>query len=197
MSATEQTTSVRQLRADARRNRERILEAALQVFAEQGVDAQIDDVARCADLGVGTIYRHFPTKEALVNELVRQKFRVFADEARAALADEEGEPFEVLAGLLRGNAAICSRDAAVQHALSASGQTAWEHAQPEIDELRGITETLVRRAQAAGTMRPDVSAADIPMLMCGVSSTMAHQFPGFDWRRHLELVIDMLRAHSG
>jgi AcrR family transcriptional regulator len=187
------TEAERPLRADARRNRERILEAAVEVFSEQGVDAQIDDVARRADLGVGTIYRHFPTKDALVAELVRQKFRRFADNARDALADE-GEPFEALADLLRRNATFCSRDAAVQHALSASGEWAWQHAKGEIDELLELTDALVRRAQAAGTMRGDVSAADIPMLMCGVSSSMAIDFPGFDWQRHLEFVIDMLRA---
>jgi AcrR family transcriptional regulator len=193
MSATEQTETVRPLRADARRNRERILEAAVEVFSEQGVDAQIDDVARRADLGVGTIYRHFPTKDALITELVRQKFRVFCENAREALADD-GEPFEVFAALLRRNATFCSRDAAVQHALSASGEAAWTNAQTEIDELIGLTDALVRRAQDAGAMRSDVSAIDIPMLMCGVSATMAHDFPGFDWHRHLELVIDMLRS---
>lgn len=195
MSTTQETESVRPLRADARRNRERILDAAIEVFSEQGVDAQIDDVARRADLGVGTIYRHFPTKDALITELVRQKFRVFCENAREALTDD-GEPFEVFAGLLRRNATFCSRDAAVQHALSASGEAAWTNAQTEIDELIGLTDALVRRAQDAGTMRPDVSATDIPMLMCGVSSTMAHDFPGFDWHRHLELVIDMLRERG-
>jgi AcrR family transcriptional regulator len=195
MSTTQETESVRPLRADARRNRERILDAAIEVFSEQGVDAQIDDVARRADLGVGTIYRHFPTKDALITELVRQKFRAFCENAREALTDD-GEPFEVFAGLLRRNATFCSRDAAVQHALSASGEAAWTNAQTEIDELIGLTDALVRRAQDAGTMRPDVSATDIPMLMCGVSSTMAHDFPGFDWHRHLELVIDMLRERG-
>src|ERR1019366_1103756 len=75
----------RPLRADARRNRERILESARLVFAESGADAQIDDVARRAGVGVGTVYRHFPTKEALMVELVRQKFRLFADRAREAV----------------------------------------------------------------------------------------------------------------
>jgi len=193
VSTTEQTDTTRQLRADARRNRRRILDAAAEVFAEQGAEAQIDDVARRADLGVGTIYRHFPTKEALVAELVRQKFVAFVEHAREALA-QDGEPFDVLAALLRRNAAFCSRDAAVQHALSGSGEALWTNAESEIQELLGITHELVTRAQAAGTMRPDVSASDIPMLMCGVSATMAHDFPGFDWHRHLELVIDMLRA---
>ncbi len=197
MSTSEQTEPVRQMRADARRNRERILEAAIEVFSEQGVDAQIDDVARRADLGVGTIYRHFPTKDALIVELVRQKFRRFVENAREAMADDDGEPFEVFANLLRRNATFCSRDAAVQHALSASGESAWTDAEAEINELLGITEALIRRAQEAGTMRPDVSATDIPMLMCGVASTMAHDFPGFDWQRHLEFVIEGLRVHGG
>lgn len=196
MSTTEHSEPVRHMRADARRNRERILEAAIEVFSEQGVDAQIDDVARRADLGVGTIYRHFPTKDALIVELVRQKFRRFVENAREAMADD-GEPFEVFAELLRRNAAFCSRDAAVQHALSASGESAWTDAQDEIDELLGITDALIRRAQAAGSMRPEITASDIPMLMCGVASTMAHGFPGFDWHRHLEFVIDMLRTHDG
>src|SRR5438874_2011849 len=68
----------RPLRADARRNRERILESARAVFSESGVEAQIDDVASRAGVGVGTVYRHFPTKEALMAELVRQKFRFLA-----------------------------------------------------------------------------------------------------------------------
>jgi len=72
----------RPLRADARRNRECILQAAREVFAKSGIDAQMDDVASRAGVGVGTVYRHFPTKEALMAELVRQKFRVFAAAAR-------------------------------------------------------------------------------------------------------------------
>jgi AcrR family transcriptional regulator len=193
VSTTEKPDSARQLRSDARRNRQRILDAAVEVFSEQGVEAQIDDVARRADLGVGTIYRHFPTKDALVTELVRQKFRQFADHARAAL-EVEGEPFEVLAGMLRANAELCARDASLQHALTGPGESAWTHAQVEIDELSALLGELVGRAQAVGAMRPDIGVNDIPMLMCGVSSTMTHNAPGFDWRRHLELVIEMLRG---
>src|SRR5690348_11604867 len=85
-------------RADARRNRERILESARTVFEQCGAEAQIDDVAKHAGVGVGTVYRHFPTKEALVSELVRQKFRLFADRAREAL-DSGEEPFASLVGL--------------------------------------------------------------------------------------------------
>jgi AcrR family transcriptional regulator len=193
VSTTEKTHAVRQLRADARRNRQRILDAAIEVFSEQGVEAQIDDVARRADLGVGTIYRHFPTKEALVSELVRRKFRQFAANAREALT-LHGDPFEILADTLRANAELCARDASLQQALTGAGEAAWTHTQAEIDELRGLIGELMGRAQEAGTMRRDIGVDDIPMLMCGVSATMTHTAPGFDWHRHLDLVIAMLRG---
>lgn len=190
--ATE-TEPARPLRADARRNRQRILEAAVDVFSEQGVEAQIDDVARRADLGVGTIYRHFPTKEALLAELVRQKFRLFAENAREAL-ERDGEPFEALADLMRRNAEVCARDASIQHALAGLGDQAWEFAAEEMEELRGLSAHLVRRAVEAGTIRPDATDRDVAMLMCGVASTMNNRAAGFDWRRHLELAIEMLRG---
>lgn len=183
----------RPLRADARRNRERILESAREVFSEYGIDAQMDDIARRACVGVGTVYRHFPTKEALMVELVRQQFRLFAARAREAL-EQDGEPLAVFAEVLRGNAEAAARDAAMQHALAGVGEHVWAQAQAEQQELNALTGELVARAQRAGTVRPDVSAADIAMLMCGVSATMSHTGPDFDWHRHLDLAIDMLRA---
>ena len=184
--------SDRPRRADARRNHERILKSARVVFAQAGPDAQIDDVARHAGVGVGTVYRHFPTKEALLAELVRQKFQLFADRARDALEDD-GEPFALIEGLMRRNAATAASDAGIQYALASAGETAWTHAQAEQDELIALTAELIERARRAGTIRPDVEATDIGMLMCGVCSTMGTR-PDFDWRRHLDLVLDMLRA---
>jgi len=183
----------RPLRADARRNHERILESARIVFAQAGADAQIDDVARHAGVGVGTVYRHFPTKEALLAELVRQKFRLFADRARDALA-ADGEPFELIEALMRRNAETAASDAGMQYALASAGEQSWTWAQAEQDELLALTAELIERARGAGTIRPDVHATDIGMLMCGVCSTMGAR-PDFDWRRHLDLVIDALRAH--
>ena len=182
----------RPLRADARRNRERILESARAVFAEYGADAQIDDVARQAGVGVGTVYRHFETKEALLVELLREKFRLFAARAREAL-EQHGEPFAVLEDLLRRNAQTAASDAAVQHALAGAGENIWMQAEAEQQELVAVTGLLIARARRAGTIRQDVEANDIAMLMCGLCSTMGGK-PGFDWRRHLDLVIDMLRA---
>ncbi len=190
---TASTQTERPLRADARRNRERILQSAKDVFAQHGADAQMDDVAERAGVGVGTVYRHFPTKEALLAELVRQKFQQLVDSARQGL-QQEGEPFDVFADTLRRNAQDCARDAAMQHALSGVGEHIWNEAVAVQEELYALTEQLIGRARRAGTMRTDIAASDIAMLMCGVSSTMNHHGPGFDWRRHLELVIDTLRA---
>jgi AcrR family transcriptional regulator len=186
------TPSERPLRSDARRNRERILSGARAVFAESGNEAQIDDVARRAGVGVGTVYRHYPTKEALLVELVREKFTLFAAEAREAL-ERDGEPFEVLTDLMRSNAEALDRDAGTQQVLAGAGEQIWIQAAAEQGVLLELTSQLIDRARRAGTIRADATATDIGMLMCGVSATMAHPASGFDWRRHLDLVIDGLR----
>jgi len=162
------------------------------VFAQYGADAQIDDVALHAGVGVGTVYRHFPNKDALLAELVRQKFRLFADRAREAL-EADGEPFEVIEALLRRNAATAAADVGIQYAMANAGEQAWTQAQAEQEELIAVTGQLIERARRAGAIRPDIEAIDIGMLMCGVCSTMLPR-PGFDWRRHLDLAIDMLRT---
>ncbi len=182
----------RPLRADARRNRERILQSARAAFAESGAEAQIDDVARHAGVGVGTVYRHFPTKQALLTELVRQTFRLFTERAREAL-EADGEPFAVIEGLLRRIAETAAEDVGVQYTLAGSDGHASTEAQAEQDELIAVIAELIERARRAGTIRPDIEAIDIGMLICGVVSVMGPR-PGFDWRRHIDLVIDMLRA---
>jgi AcrR family transcriptional regulator len=185
--------SERPQRADAKRNRERILESARAAFADQGADTQMDEVARLAGVGVGTVYRHFPTKESLLGELVRQKMTRMGEQSRAAL-EADGEPFAVFADTLRRNAAICAGDAAIQFAMLGAGQPVWDYAGEAEAELLALTDELMTRAQRAGTMRADVSAIDIPMLMCGVCATMTHTKPHFDWQRHLDLIVDSLRA---
>ena len=193
MTSTVSEETERPLRADARRNRERILQSARAAFAESGADAQIDDVARHAGVGVGTVYRHFPTKQALLTELVRQTFRLFTERARAAL-EAGGEPFALIEGLLRRIAETAAGDAGVQYALASSAaQAARSEAQAEQDELIAVIAELTGRARRAGTIRPGIEATDIAMLICGVVSAMGPR-PGFDWRRHLDLVIDTLRV---
>ena len=193
MTSTVSEETERPLRADARRNRERILQSARAAFAESGADAQIDDVARHAGVGVGTVYRHFPTKQALLTELVRQTFRLFTEWAREA-REAGGEPFALIEGLLRRIAETAAGDAGVQYALASSdAQAARSEARAEQDELIAVIAELIERARRAGTIRPGIEATDIAMLICGVVSAMGPR-PGFDWRRHLDLVIDTLRA---
>jgi AcrR family transcriptional regulator len=181
------------LRADARRNHEKIIEGARTVFARYGASAQMEDIARASGVGVGTVYRHFPTKEALMTELVRRTFESFVETARGALT-AEGEPFDALAGLLHHNCEVIAADAAVQQAITGGGEEVWAGTEHERRELGEIANELVVRAQRAGTLRPDVGPDDIPMLMCGICATMGHKAKMFDWRRHLELGIDGLRA---
>lgn len=185
-----ETTEPRAMRADARRNRERILVAARDAFGERGIETQMDDVAARAGVGVGTVYRHFPTKEALMGEMVRQKFEVILAGAREGLG-QDGEPFEVFANVVRRNLEVTAKDAAAQDALRRAGDEVWEQAAEVREEMQRVIQILIDRAQAAGTMRPDFSVLDMPMLMCGVSTSMAH---GWEWQRHLEFVLDGLRA---
>jgi AcrR family transcriptional regulator len=184
----------RPLRADARRNRDRILQAAREVFGEQGIDAQMDDVAARAGVGVGTVYRHFANKDVLLGELVKAKFEGFTENARKAL--DEDDAWEALCGLIRENAEKMSQDAGLQDTLRrASG--AWEHAEASRLELEAITGKLIKRAQRQGKLRKDFRVEELGMLMGGLCATMGDNgYPvEFDWRRHLEIMLDGLRAH--
>jgi AcrR family transcriptional regulator len=183
------TETAKPLRADARRNRERIIEAARDVFANQGAGAQMDDIAATAGVGVGTVYRHFPDKHALMGELVAAKFRAFADNAELALEVED--PWAAFAGLLRANAELCARDIGIQQALLRE-PAAWSLAALELMRLRDLATRLIHRAQKAGVLRRDFVVDDIPMLMGGLSATMA--VSEYDWHRHLEIILAGLRA---
>ena len=181
----------RPLRADARRNRERIVAAAQAEFAVSGGDAQMDVIAARAGVGVGTVYRHFPTKEALVTQLVRARFEEFVAHARVAL--EQEDPWESFASFLYANAAGCAGDAGTQHAFQ-QGDPGLGRRMATETGLLDLSQQLVDRGQAAGVIRPDFSAKDIGMIMCGVASSMTHGDSAWDWRRHLGFVLDGLRA---
>jgi AcrR family transcriptional regulator len=179
-------------RADARRNREKVLAAARAVFSEHGRDAQMDDVARRAGVGVGTVYRHFPTKEALIEALMVAAFEAIAAEAEAALEVED--PWDAFAGVLWRGAEIMAADRALSEVF-ASIPGAMESAMPTVE---GLTETMAKviaRAQEAGALRADMIVDDIPMVMCGIGSATKkeHRCPNA-WRRHLAIVLDGLRA---
>ena len=182
-------TDERPLRADARRNRARILEAARGACAEHGANVQIDDVARSAGVGVGTVYRHFPTKDALIEALVAEKLRVTTENIRDALEIED--PWEAFCAALVRNAEVMAADAGLRDALIRLGPAA-QSSEEDRAELDALADRLITRAQAAGVVRDDVTTEDIGALMAGLCTSMAH--PGLDWRRHLELLLDGLRA---
>jgi AcrR family transcriptional regulator len=177
------------LRADARRNRERVLKAARAVFAEQGIDAQIDDVAKRAKVGVGTVYRHFPTKEALVDALVRERFEEIADYAQEAL--ERGDAWEGFCELIWRAAERNAADRAFCEVVAFTDQG-------RVVEETGLgssTRKLITRAQAQGKMRADATEFDVEIMMCGAGSVMRTMVTAPDvWRRYLTLMLDGLRA---
>ena len=182
------------LRADARRNREKVLAAARAVFAEQGVDAQMDDVARQADVGVGTVYRHFPTKEALLNALSDEVFAVVAVYVRTLLTLDD--PWDAFTRAMWFGASKTAGDRAFSEILAATRRFP-PRTCPGKEDLQVTTAELIDRCKAAGVMREDVIVDDIGLLMCGVGSAaaMEHSVPDA-WRRHLGIVLDGLRAEA-
>jgi AcrR family transcriptional regulator len=181
------------LRADARRNREKVLTAARAVFADQGVDAQMDDVARRADVGVGTVYRHFPTKDALLTALTNELFAVVAANARELLTLDD--PWEAFTQAMWFGGEKTAGDRAFTEILAASNPT--PSTCPGKEDLTITVGEMMRRCIAAGRMRPDAMIEDIPLLMCGVGSASAMEHPRPDaWRRHLGIVLDGLRAEA-
>ncbi len=182
----------RPLRADARRNRELVLSAGRDCFARSGLDAQMDDVARGAGVGVGTVYRHFATKEALVEALAEERFRQLAEEARRAL--EEPDAWEAFRGFLFRAAEIQASDRALSQAMADVPGVMKQAAERRSDLHEAVTE-LIDRAQAAGELRAEVTVDDVPMIMCGIgrAQTMAPGAP-LDWRRYLAFLLDGLRA---
>jgi len=188
--------AVRSIRSDARRNRERIVEAARAAFAEQGPDAQIDDIARRAEVGVGTVYRHFPTKDALIAELIRLKLTALRDRARRKLA-EGGDPGEAFRSFLREQAAVIAKDAALQQMLWAETAEAMVPVAPLYDEVNEAVGELIARAKESGAIRADLEVDDVRTFMCGLGAIMAADARGvlpFDWRRQLEFMLDGWRA---
>jgi AcrR family transcriptional regulator len=183
----------RPLRADARRNRERVLIAAREVFADQGREAQMDDVARRAMVGVGTVYRHFPTKEALIDAIAAEAFERLLAVATTQLARDD-DPWDALVTTLWAGAEILAGDRAVSEIMAeTSGPVT-----VDLETQQRMSETmdeLLRRAREAGALRADVILDDIPMLMCGIGTANCkpHVVPD-SWRRHLAIVIDGLRA---
>jgi AcrR family transcriptional regulator len=184
-------TESKPLRADARRNREAIVKAARKVFSDKGQDAQMDDIARRAKVGVGTVYRHFPTKDALLEELVRETFRELAQMWLAAL--ERPDAWDTFVELMWRAAELHAGDRAFTEVIAEAKMAVADEA-AEATGLTGALMHMVRRCQAEGTMRADLELEDLQALFCGLGAVMARD-PGDGrvWRRYLTLMIDGLR----
>jgi AcrR family transcriptional regulator len=189
-ATTEATTDAgpRGPRADARRNRERVLAAARICMARDGLEAGMDQVARAAGVGVGTVYRHFPTKDDLVEALANARFERLAELAQEALADPE--PWPAFERFMRASAKIQSEDRALSEVLVSRPETMAPAAE-RVDML-GLVGQLMQRAQEAGELRTDAEPSDIPMLMCALAGTARN--PKMDPDRYIGIMLDGLRA---
>jgi AcrR family transcriptional regulator len=162
----------RPLRADAARNRARVLEVAYQTFADEGLSVPIDEIARRAGVGAGTVYRHFPTKEDLFRAVVVDRIHRIVDEGRA-LAHGEA-PGEALFTFLRLMVLQWgATDRGLVDALAGYGIDI-ETAMPEAEgEFLGVLGELLKAAQDAGTARRDVDVADVKAILVGCLAMQA------------------------
>jgi len=178
-------------RADARRNREAVIGAAKKLFAEQGLDAQMPDVAKAAKVGVGTVYRHFPAKEALIAALAEERFERLAERAREALA--EPDPWEGFRGFIRFDGEIQAEDRGLCEVMGSRPEVM--NAAAVAAGLDELSAAMVRRAQDSGQLRPDLEWEDVPMLACGLGRIAGvEEGPAAGrWERLLAIVLDGLR----
>ena len=184
--------TARPMRSDARRNRERVLEAATQVFSELGLRAQVEEVARRAGVGVGTVCRHFPTKEALVEAVLAAKYELLVRDAQSALLqDDAGEAFRsfflALAEFQAEHRALAEQ--------MAKGLDLPASAQPLRAALHRAVTELVERAQATGAIRADIGPADVSMLFSAVAhaTAIAGDLQPALHKRHVTIILDGLR----
>jgi AcrR family transcriptional regulator len=189
-----QTTTRRPLRRDARENRDRILIAARTAFAEQGIDASIDEIAAGAGVGVGTLYRRFPTKEALVDAVFETHLEQIVVAAEEALGGNDG--WTAFVGYLTHVVGLQASDRGLAEILGS--QLPSEHllAQARI-RLRPLVAQLIARAQEEGGLRDDVVYEDVSVLLWATGRVVAatRDVQPLFWQRYLALLVDGLRAH--
>jgi AcrR family transcriptional regulator len=181
----------RPLRADARRNREMILRAAREAFAESGYNVPLDEIAARAGVGPGTVYRHFPAKDALFQAVVAARIEGLIDDARArARAEDPGNAFFGFLARISEEAAA-KRD--LPDAIAIAGSL---H-----DALHAAFDVLLRRAQESGAVRADIGTADLIVLLKGMFASIRDASPGAanpDLRdRVFAVLTDGLRQPAG
>jgi AcrR family transcriptional regulator len=183
-------------RADAARNRAAVLAAARRVLAARGLDVPVEELARTAGVGVGTVYRNFPTKDALVAAVIEQAFAELTAAAEAALDDPD--PGEAFFALVRGCAATMARDVVLVRAARAADRV--EQPRPDhVQRLFDATDAVLARAVAAGAVRGGVDAEDVAALLIGIGEAANHprDADADVLERYVTIVIDGLRRPAG
>ena len=187
MSATE----ARPLRADAQRNRERLLDAAVRAFAQEGPDVTLDAIAKDAGVGIGTLYRHFPTREALVEAAYRNELARLCDAVPGLLADLPPDQAMRMWMDRFVDYMTTKRDMAdALRAVIASGGNPYSESR---DRLITAVTTLLGAGAAAGTLRPDVEPGDVLTSLSGVSMATVGPEQRDRAGRVLDLLMDGLR----
>ena len=181
----------RPVRADAARNRARVLEVAYETFAAEGLSVPIDEIARRAGVGAGTVYRHFPTKEALFQAVVADRMRRIIDDGHALLKSEQ--PGQALFAFLRSMVLQWgAADRGLVEALAGLGIEI-NSAAPEAEEdFLSLLADLLRVAQRSGTVRSDVGVPEVKTLLVGCQAMQSYNAELAD--RVTEVALDGLRA---
>jgi AcrR family transcriptional regulator len=185
------STETRPLRADAERNRKRLLDAAVEVFAEHGLDASTAEIARRAGVGQGTVFRRFPTKDDLVAAIVVDRLGEFTDSAAALLVrpPAEGRVLAFMAELAR----VHVRDRGLIEAVNGTRALADPAVHDAHGALMDVIEELVRADREAGLVREDLGAFDVMALGKAVASACEPGVATAGWKRYLAVVAIGLR----
>jgi AcrR family transcriptional regulator len=185
------TQTDRPLRADAVRNRARVLEVAYETFAAEGLSVPIDEIARRAGVGAGTVYRHFPTKEDLFRAVVEDRLRSIVEQARALLDTEDAGDalFTFLRSMVLQWGATDRGLAEALAGFEIDIKTALPDAE---DEFLGVLGALLRAGQKAGTVRRDIDVRDVKVILVGCQAMQAYRPEAAE--RLMEVVLDGLRA---
>jgi AcrR family transcriptional regulator len=183
----------RPLRADAKRNRARILAAAGELFADRGVDASLEEVAARAEVGIGTLYRHFGDRDGLIDALFEERIEETAAVAERALEIED--PWEGFEFFLREASARQVADRGLRDAVLSPGRGG-DRAARARGRIAPLAARILERARADGRLREDLEAFDIPMLqqMLGAVADLTRQVEPELWQRFLGILLDGLRA---
>ena len=182
------------LRAHARRNGERIITSARELFALRGEQAHMGDIAKHAGIGKGILYRHFPDKEALLIEVIRTRLDDLYE--IASRAEEMKDPFEAVETALHTTLIAIQGDTGLQYAIMRSSDLHREGIDEQKAALAATSIRILKRAQTAGAVRSDLNFDDIPMILTGIISTMYFKPSAADWERHLQLILAGLRPEQ-